>query len=40
MKKKKTNSPLNLVPKLLKKILNGLVLGPQKRRPHKVVLFI
>ena len=38
--KNKSCSPLNLVSKLLKKNQNGLVLGPQKRGPQKVVLFI
>ena len=38
--KNKSSSPLNLVSRLLKKIKNSLVLGPQKRGPQKVVLFI
>ena len=36
----KSYSPLNLVSKLLIFFQNGLVLGPQKRGPQKVVLFI
>ena len=36
----KSRSPLNLVSKILYFFLNGLVLGPQKRVPQKVVLNI
>ena len=38
--KNKSHSSLNLVSKLLIFFQNGLVLGPQKRGPQKVVLFI
>ena len=38
--KNESSSPLNLVSKLQFFFQNGLVLGPQKRGPQKVVLFI
>ena len=38
IRQKKSSSPLNLLSKLLFFFQNGLVLGPRKRGPQKVVL--